>query len=458
MTHATNRIRKLALGSIALLAAGLGACHEDTVAPRTIPTPSGPMGDLGTYIVHVDVKHQTVDVHPAGQMVQTPSGVDAQIYGAVGQIRHVFFLHSATPIGGTGAEYHLSEDLKNLLPFAIGTNSPHTFPTFPQDTMGVYVFLSIPVFNIRNISGACVSGCSVVMDSADGAYPFSSPTPQPYMYWKTILESPSAAADSARAFTDQTSLGGTHVHYFRNYNFLTTGSVTDFSFGLSVSAAWVDPNDNRWKVFYAGDSLPNRIGTDLQHLQSEPDWRVLGTGGGTATIQPPACVANTGACQLQIVSGAPTIGAKDTLMYFRSDSVRASQSAYIQATMSTSLLGDPTKPSVFLGLKDPAKLVQMGISTTRTGFTDSTGAFVGTTIPTDLSRTIYRVSKFGTDSAGLYTNNSILLVVPYSALPAAPPLVGSDRFFFFGNITQTLSVASTSLWSNVNYEIGSAFP
>jgi hypothetical protein len=225
-------------------------------------------------------------------------------------------------------------------------------------------------------------------------------------------------------------------------------------------APWVEPHENRWKVNYIADSLPDRV--DLFNLRSDPDWRVLGTGGGVATIQAPGCVAGTNACSLQIVSTTAS-AAPETLLYYRSDSLRASQDGYIAATMTATPSTGSTTPSVFLGLKDPAKLVQLGISGTLTGFTDASGAFIPTfTVVTDPSRTTWRVSKVGTTSAAIYspaTSGVPLVTIPYASLPAAPARGVNpgdyDHFFFFGNLTQPItSPNATSVWSNINYEIG----
>lgn len=450
MTHAPAGFSRFVLASLALMCAGAVGCSEDAVAPRAPVPPIDHMANLGTYIVHVDVAHQTVDVHPVGQNMDTPPGVDARFYGLSTEIQHVFTFFSTTPIGTDGAEYHLREHINNLKTFAIGTNSPHTAPAFPQDTMGVYVYLSIPPFHFT-----CSTGCgdtSAVMDSADGTYPFfdNHGLSQPYLYFKTILEPGTFnVLSGSRGYTDQTSLGG--IDYFRTFNFRTTGFVSDFSFGISVSAAWVDPNETRWKVFYVADSLPNR--GVFPNLRSEPDWRVLGAGG-VATI-----VSN----KLQLVSSPADATSKDTLIYFRSDSVRSTQDAYIDATMTATNLTTGVLPAVFLGLEDQNKLVQLGISGTLTGFTDGAGAFVGTPVATDPARTSWRVSKIGSSTAAIYSPSGAatpLVTIPYASLPTvtAKPPGGYDRFFFFGNITQPTGPTATSTWTTVNYEVGAAAP
>jgi len=175
-----------------------------------------------------------------------------------------------------------------------------------------------------------------------------------------------------------------------------------------------------------------------------------------------SCTAGTNTCALQLVSTTAS-AAPETLLYYRSDSLRASQDGYIAATMTATPSALSTSPSIFLGLKDPAKFVQLGISGTVTGFTDTTGAFIPTfTVATDPSRTSWRVSKVGTTSAAIYSpaNSGVPLVtIPYSALPVAPArgvnLGDYDHFFFFGNLTQPLTATdATSVWSNINYEIG----
>ena len=225
-----------------------------------------------------------------------------------------------------------------------------------------------------------------------------------------------------------------------------------------MAAAWVDPNENRWKVSYLADSLPNRV--SLTDLRSEPDWRRLGNTG-SATVGPGGCVPNTNACKLTLTSAAG-----DTIMYYRSDSLRATQNGYITATVTPSALTG-VDAGVFLGLKDPARLAQLGISALLTGFADSTGVINPTfSVATDLSRTSYRITKYGTDSASIFSpagNTVALVTIPYASLPPAP-VRGSgppnyDRFFFFGNSTASLtSTAATSVWSNVNYEIGATTP
>lgn len=463
--YAFGRMNRLMIGSLALSCAAVVGCRDtQSTAPHTVPTPSGTMRDLGTVIVHVDLRNHTVTTHPLSSTDKLPPGVSARFFGTKTQIEYALSEQSNTDLGNTDREYNIHAGFSNLMDFAIGTNSPHTYPVFPQDTMGVYVYYAIPIFNVVTLGGPCAAPtCTVSIDSADGVFPFTTGTPQPYVYWKSILEGGGTNAQAPGPFqTNQSSFGG--INYFRRMSFRTHGNVSDFSFGIAMAAAWVEPNENRWKVFYVADSLPNRL--DLDHLRSEPDWRVLGSDVNAATIQAPGCVAGSNACALQIVSTTAS-SAPETLLYYRSDSLRAAQDGYISATMTATPSAGSATPSIFLGLKDPDKLVQLGVSGTLTGFTDASGAFIPTfTVPTDAARTSWRVSKVGTTSAAIYSpaNNTVPLVtIPYASLPAAPARGLNpgdyDHFFFFGNVTQPLvATDATSLWSTVTYEIGAAAP
>jgi hypothetical protein len=435
-------------------------CHDqESTSPKIIQTPSGPMLDLGTVIVDVDMKTGTAKVHPLSSATSLPPGVSARFFGKPNTEIEYHFSGQPQGFPAPGVvEYNLHGGFANLLPFAIGTNSPHSYPSLPQDTMGVYVYYVYPPYSFTSGGNPCSPpACDVTVDSADGAYPFTTGTPQLYQYWKTILQTGGLNAQGPGPFeTAQDTLGG--INYYRPFSFRTIGAVSTFSFGVAMAAAWVDPNENRWKVFYLADSLPDRV--SLFHLRSEPDWRRLGTTG-SSVIAPGGCAPNTGACKLTL-----TAVAGDSIIYYRSDSLRASQSGYITATVTASALTG-TQPGVFLGLKDPVKLAQLGISTLLTGFTDSTGTLIPAySVASDLSRTSYRVAKYGTDSASIFSpagNTVALVTIPYASLPPAP-VRGSgppnyDRFFFFGNITASLaSTTATSAWTNVNYEIGAAAP
>lgn len=470
--HAYGRLSRFVLASLAC--AAIGACTEDSTSPANHPIPIEQLHNLGTVIVDVDVQSGTVKTHPLGVSTEAPPGVSGRFFGTAAQIEYLF---SGQPQGHASTDsvvFNLHGGFSNLMPvgFAIGTNSAHTYPFFPQDTIGVYVYYSFLPYNFTYAANgsdppvACPPlACTVAVDSADGLYPFTGGVPQPYQYFKTILEGGGTNAAAPGNFeTAQLGLFPGAINYTRPFSFKTHAPVgmlvRTFSFGVAMMAPWVEPNESRWPVHYIADSLPNRV--NLQKLRSEPDWRVMGSGGGVATILAPGCVAATNSCQLQIVSTVAS-SQPETLLYYRSDSLRANQDGYIAATMTTSVPADSA--SIFLGLMDPNKLVQLGISATDAGFTDSSGSFIpGFTVSTSLASSSWRVAKFGTDSAVIYSPSTVrLLKIPYASLPTAPvradPDVDYDRFFFFGNWTRPGSASTaTSLWSNVNYEIGATAP
>ena len=470
--HGSGRLYRFVLGLLACVS--VGACTEDTTSPAKQTIPIEQLHNLGTVIVDVDVQSGTVKIHPLGVSTEAPSGVNGRFFGTAVQIEYLFSGRDQGQASTDSVQFNLLGGFSNLMDFAIGTNSIHTWPDFPQDTIGVYVYYSFLPYNIRystladTTSSPCPAlSCTVTVDSADGVYPFTGGIPQPYQYWKTILEGGGTNAQGPGNFeTNQVGVLPGGINYRRPFSFRTHAPagmiVRKFSFGIAMMAPWVEPNESRWPVHYIADSLPNR--SSLDSLRSEPDWRVLGTGGGTATILAPGCVAGTNSCQLQIVSTPASIQ-PETLMYYRSDSLRAAQDGYIAATMSTTVTGDSA--STFLGLMDPDKLVQLGISATEAGFTDSVGAFIpGGTVSTSLASSSWRVSKFGNTSAAIFSpasSTTPLLTIPYASLPTAPtranPSVDYDRFFFFGNWTRPVSASTaTSLWSNVNYEIGATAP
>src|SRR3569832_598125 len=105
MTHAAVRSRRFRAAALVLALMGVGACHDDVVAPATVPTPGGPMADLGTYIVHVDVARRTVSVEAREPDAKTPAGVNALFYGRADQIEHAFTFVPPTDMGAGEAMF-----------------------------------------------------------------------------------------------------------------------------------------------------------------------------------------------------------------------------------------------------------------------------------------------------------------------------------------------------------------
>jgi hypothetical protein len=451
-----DRHARRMLGSLALVIAGLAACQE-SVAPPHVPPPPDQMANLGTVIVEVNTKTGEVTTHPyASGSIDAPAGVDANIYGDASLIGHTFQLVGGAPVGTT---WNLTDRIENLQTFAIGTRLPHTLATMPTDTMGVYVFLSrAPV-----VLAGCTPGpsCFVKADSGyDGNFAFTA-LAQPYIFFKTILEPTDGTLHSGQDFSG--TAGG--VDYFRTFSFRTSPGVTDFKFGVSVSAAFVQPNDTRWSVSYFADSLPNRVGTGLGDLRTEPDWRVRGNVVADTSMTTSGCAGAGVTRCLQIVSNPPggNSNTTDSLLYYRSDSIGTGDSAFMDATVSATNL-QAGQPSVTFGMQDRVKTISFGIASGSAGFTTASNAFIanGSATVTPATTTTWRIRKFAHDSVVAYANGVKIVNLPYASLPSAPAAVVKPQYFWFGNrftrggppATQPL----TSKWSAVGYTIGVTSP
>jgi len=461
MKVVTGRRQCEVIALLAVFFASMTGCRNDAIAPKAGLPPIDQMTNLGTTIVDVNLETGEVVTHPLESSATTAKGVDARFFGAPGTISHTFQLEGGAPSAGN--TYTLDDHIENLFSFPIGTHLPHATGVFPQDTMGVYVYMAI----LPIVTAGCTPSatCKVAADSGyDGAFTFTSATPQPYMFFKTILEATDGTPHSGLDFTDQSTIGG--INYFRSFSFRASSGVTNFKFGVSVSAAVVKPNDTRWKVTYIADSLPNRVGTGLTQLRSEPDWRVQGSAVSVSdtSITTTGCATGATNC-FQIISSTPTtLEPSDTITYFRSDSLGTTDSAYISTDLVVVNL-QPTQPSIFIGMQDRVRTMLVGLSSNTVGFCDALNVFLtapGTTNTiTTSSVKNWRVAKFGTDSVNIYGDGTRLVTYPYSSLPTAPAVTFPTAFFSFGNRALFASpnpTAVTSLWSNVVYEIGATGP
>jgi hypothetical protein len=444
------------IATLALSLVILAACDDESLRPRLLP-PSDPAASSGTYIVDVNLRTHQVRSYPVAS-ADPPDGVDLSLFGGPGTVSHLFELVGSAPSAGN--TYILRDHLENVFSYAIGTNIAHSPGALPKDTLGIFVFLSIQPFGIIG----CTPGptCQVRADSGyDGAFQFTGSTPQQYMYFKTILEPSDGTAHRGLDYTDQSAAnGGTGIDYYRSFAFRASPAVTDFRFGVAVSAAKVKPNDNRWKVTYVGDSLPTREGASLSDLRTEPDWRMSGNAGAVAdtSITTTGCAGGAARC-LRIQSTNPFLVA-DSISFSRGDSVGPSDSAYIAATVAvTNLPASNGAPSVFLGLQDRTKLISFGIAENSVGLCNASNTFLSgasvTKDPTTVSS--WRISKFASDSVVVYANGTRLLKQSYASLPAAPALASTPYFWFGNRVSWNLlfnPTNVTSLWSSVVYEIG----
>ena len=171
----------------------LGTCRiaATTISrPRSIQTPSGPMANMGTMMVNVNLKTGKITTTPVTSgSLQIPSGMSAKVYGSFPSDR------TQVPARGrrtaSAIAYILRDHVENLQPFPIGTHVPHALGVFAAGHDG---HLRVP-HDRSGCDGGMHPGpgsCDVALDSAfDGRYPFvqddNNPNQQ-YMFFKTILE------------------------------------------------------------------------------------------------------------------------------------------------------------------------------------------------------------------------------------------------------------------------------
>ena len=126
---AFGRLNRLMLGSLAVACVAALGCRDESTGPRMVPTPSGPMRDLGTMIVHVDLKHHRITTEPMSSSTQLPPGVSARFFGNSAEIEYAPHEGRRTSLrwyAMFNTAFHAG--FSNLLTFAIGTNSPHAYP------------------------------------------------------------------------------------------------------------------------------------------------------------------------------------------------------------------------------------------------------------------------------------------------------------------------------------------
>ena len=197
MIDAPKGNRRFTIGTLALVFA-LGACHDDAMAPKRGTPPIDQLTDLGTYIVDVNVKTGQIVTHQVQGGPSAPSGVDALFFGSRPA-------PSRTPSSSGAAHRRPGTHTRSTIiskicsPFLSARTCSTRRGVFPEDTMGVFVYMAI----LPTVTAGCTPSatCKVAADSGeDGAFPFTTPTPQPYMFFKTILE-----ATTAQRIMDSTS-------------------------------------------------------------------------------------------------------------------------------------------------------------------------------------------------------------------------------------------------------------
>src|SRR5665647_62662 len=147
--HDYGRLHRLVLGLVTC--AALGACTQDSTSPANHQIPIEQLHNLGTVIVDVDVQSGTVKMHPMGASMGAPPGVSGRYFGSTAQIEYLFSGRPQGYASTDSVEFNLRGGFSNLMEIAIGTNSPHTWPFFPQDTIGVYVYYTFLPYDLSLI-------------------------------------------------------------------------------------------------------------------------------------------------------------------------------------------------------------------------------------------------------------------------------------------------------------------
>jgi hypothetical protein len=441
-----------------VLLSALG-CHDETGVQPPAPPRSAVIGE---YMVHVNTRTMEITTTPVPSMMPAAgNGVHARLYGGASQIKHWFTVPAGFPMSvqqGQKSLYALQDRLENLLPYAIGTHVAHAAGVLPRDTMGVYVFITVPPVPTCT-AGGTTGSCAVAVDSADGTAKFTSSTGQPYWYWKTILEKSDGVAQSGLDYSG--TAGG--VDYHRDLYFLAGNHVTDFVFGIAVSAPWTPPNggaDTAWTVRYSGDSLPNR--KSFADLRSEPDWRILastGLGGSDTTITSSSCPGAAPCLQLT-TQPSNTTGRRNRFSYYRSDSLGSTQDAYMTATFNGTLR--TRTPTVVMAMQNGTKLIQAMFAADTVFFSDSLGNSVQACPHRTGTETSWRLTLKNGNGA-LYTPASSTNTIPWCGIaqavqPASPYTSSPKPFFWFGNLVPTGGTATVTRWSDVTYAIGAWTP
>lgn len=395
-----------------LVAVLLMACADAPTSDRV----SSPIPAHGRYVAlrgEVDADRGTLtfsSIPVAGTQIRTA------LYGDQGQTVTLY----NTPVTVTNPNastrrFEAQVGMRNLLTHFVGDEQSGASP---PSVIGIFVYFT----NGPTVTAPTpCAGCTISLVSHHGARTFTAPN-QRYFHWNQRLAPRGTAGDTTTTRT--------------TWRFDASSSVTAFRFDVLLSAPWPPPHETRWRVEYAGDSIPQ--------TGAEPPWTLRNTAvfgahsasGGILTI-------NSG-----VLSGVQTT-------FFRRDSIGTSGSAYITASIryngSSTTLAEPQ-----LVLDDGARYMALGIRSDSVGFINSSRAFIGTPFgtTTNIYRT-YQLSKFAGDSAVFYVDGTRRGRVVYSSLPTTN-FAGEAPLFQFGHVTTTLG--SSSNWDYVIYESGVATP
>lgn len=338
------------------------------------------------------------------------------VYGDQG--RTVTLYNTAVTITNPTAStrrFEAQVGLRNLLAHFVGDEQSGASP---PSIIGIFVFFTTgPTITAPS---PC-TGCTISLVSRHGARTFTAPG-QPYFYWNERLAPRGTAGDTTSTRT--------------TWRFDASSSVTAFRFEVLLSAPWVAPHETRWRVEYAGDSIPQ--------TGAEPPW----------VLRNPALSSSHSASDGILTLNSGVLSGVEATFY-RRDSIAPTASAYIAAFVryngSVTTLAEPQ-----LVMDDGVRYMAFGIRSDSVGFISANRAFIGTPFATTTNvYRLYQVSKFAGDSAVFYVDGTRRGRLSYTSFPTTN-FSSEAPLFQFGHVTE--SSGTSSNWDWVIYEIGVTAP
>ena len=387
------------------------------------PSAPVPTVAIGTLRGTVDVVAGTMTFAPVSPSLALRGslvGNNAAIYGDQGSTVLIYNspVITSAPVAGKKT-FSANVGLDNLLPHSIGDEQ---VGPLPQDTLGIYAFVNSGP-TVVSTSSPCSPACTVTVQNHHGTLAFNAPA-QKYWYWPERL--PSTVVRDTTLFR-------------KAWVFQADTQVRIFSFDILVSATWPPPTETRWRVEYPGDSAP--------HTAAEPRWRQNVCSLGTFTLSTPPD------------SITLTTPAGSSQFFSRRDSINSTTSAYIEARVRT--ISTTTAPEVAFAIDDDTRIIGVGISGTMVGFLNSTFGFALPSFPaTTTTFHVYRIRKFGADSAVLLMDGVRLDGRAYTSFPAS--IATFPAFYAFGGpgtgATPLSPGGNSSKWDYVIFEKGVTQP
>jgi hypothetical protein len=344
------------------------------------------------------------------------SRIRPAVYGNQGQTIQLYNTPVTTSMPDASTRrFEAQVGVRNLLDHFVGDEQSGASP---PAIIGIFVFFTDgPTVT----SPTPCAGCTISLVSQHGARTFTAQN-QKYFHWQQRLAPRGTAGDTTTTRT--------------TWRFDASAAVTGFRFDVLISAPWVPPHETRWRVEYAGDSIPQ--------TGAEPRWTLRNTAVfGAHAASNGILTINSG-----FLSGVETT-------FFRRDSIGTNGNAYITASVRYNG-GSVTLPEPQMVLDDGARFIALGIRSDQVGFINASRAFIDTPfgVTTNTYRT-YQLSKFGSDSAVFYVDGIRRGQVAYPLLPVTN-FVSEAPLFQFGHVT--LQFGTSSNWDYVIYEMGTATP